>query len=228
MGVDRMQMSAEDHKRVTAAVAKAERDTDGEIVTIVTQQSDSYHDAGLHIAIAALFFFLSALAIFPAFFRDIVDWASGGWGTGYTVSGYMTIILVVSIILFLAIRYLFAIPALRMAIVPKSTKQRRVRRKAIDFFKVGAERRTLGLTGILIYLSLREHCAEIVADEAIVEKVEPETWGAAMDALITEVKAGRTGDGMVAAVEQIGVILAEHFPKSIDNTNELPDRLIEL
>ena len=223
-----MQMSVEDHKRVTDAVAEAERGTDGEIVTIVTMQSDSYHDAGLHVAIAALFVFLSSLAIFPAFFRDLADWLSGGWGTGYTAAGYMTIILVVSIILFLAVRYLFAIPALRMAIVPKSTRARRVRRKAVDFFKVGAERRTLGLTGILIYLSLREHRAEIVADAAIVEKVDSDAWAAAMDALITEVKAGRTGDGMVAAVKQIGAILAVHFPKTIDNTNELPDRLIEL
>ncbi len=223
-----MQMTADDHKRVTAAVAAAERGTDGEIVTIVTQQSDSYHDAGLHMAIAAMFFFLSSLAIFPGFFRDIVTRLSGGWAHDYSAAEYMTMILVTSIIIFLAMRYLFAIPALRMTIIPPSTRQRRVRRKAIEFFKVGAERRTLGLTGILIYLSLREHRAEIVADEAIVAKVEPEVWGAAMDALITQVKAGRTGEGMVAAVQQIGVILAEHFPKSHDNTNELPDRLIEL
>ena len=46
--------------------------------------------------------------------------------------------------------------------------------------------------------------------------------------LLKDVKAGRTGDGIVAAVGLIGEVLAEHFPKSGDDTNEIPDKLIEL
>ena len=95
-------------------------------------------------------------------------------------------------------------------------------------FKAGAERRTIGRTGILIYLSMGEHRAEIVADEAITTVTTPETWGEAMAALLIEVKAGRPGDGIVAAVELIGEVLAEHFPRSSDDTNEIPDKLIEL
>ena len=49
-----------------------------------------------------------------------------------------------------------------------------------------------------------------------------------MAALIAGVRAGRPGDGMVDAVAQVGVVLAAHFPRSVDDTNELPDRLIEL
>ena len=221
-------MTDADHLRITDAVTKAERGTDGEIVTIVNTASDSYHDAGLHGAIAALFLFLSSLALFPAAYRALVTAVSGGWERDYSASAWLTFILVASVIVFLVFRYVFAIPALRMAITPASTKHRRVRRKAIDFFKVGAEKRTVGLTGILIYLSLRERRAEIVADEAIAAKVAPEVWGDAMDAMIAEVKAGRPGEGMAAAVERISVILAEHFPKTRDNPNELPDRLIEL
>ena len=74
----------------------------------------------------------------------------------------------------------------------------------------------------------REHRAEIVGDEAITAVTTPETWGEAMTALLTQVKAGRPGDGIVAAVELIGDVLAEHFPKSGDDTNEIPDKLIEL
>ena len=100
--------------------------------------------------------------------------------------------------------------------------------RAIDLFKVGAERRTHGRTGILIYLSMREHRAEIVADEAIASKVSPETWGEAMAAMLVEIKAGRCAEGMIAAVERVGAVLAEHFPRAEDDQNELPDRLIEL
>ncbi|MBY0519734.1 MAG: hypothetical protein K2P79_04835, partial [Sphingomonas sp.] len=64
--------------------------------------------------------------------------------------------------------------------------------------------------------------------EAIHGKVPPERWGDAMIALVSEVRAGRPGPGMIAAVAAIGAIIAEHFPKTDGDTNELPDRLIEL
>jgi putative membrane protein len=73
-----------------------------------------------------------------------------------------------------------------------------------------------------------EHRAEIVADEAIASKVAPEIWGDAMVALLDHVKAGNPGQGVAAAVAQMSVVLAEHFPKGSENPNELPDRLIQL
>ncbi len=49
-----------------------------------------------------------------------------------------------------------------------------------------------------------------------------------MAALVDEVRAGRPGEGMAAAVTAIGEVLSGHFPKTGADTNELPDRLIEL
>jgi putative membrane protein len=56
----------------------------------------------------------------------------------------------------------------------------------------------------------------------------PEIWGNAMHAMLTEIRAGRTGDGLVAAIEQVGQVLAEHFPREAAAVNELPDGVIEL
>ncbi len=221
-------LSQADHELVTSAVRKAEAATDGEIVTIVTELSDKYHDAGLHWAIGILFLFLSTFAIIPSIYQDLLNSWFGGWGHAFTASELMGLLFIASVIVFLSMRYLFAWMPLRLAVTPKSTKQRRVRKRAIDFFKVGAEHRTVGLTGILIYVSLGEHRAEIVADEAIANKVSPEVWGEAMVALIDEIRAGRPGEGMAAAVQHVGKVLQEHFPKSENNPNELPDRLIEL
>ena len=103
-----------------------------------------------------------------------------------------------------------------------------MRRRAVELFKVGAEARTTGRTGILIYLSMRERMAEIVADEAIHAKVPEERWGAAMAALVAEVRQGRVAEGMAAAVAQVGAILGEGLPRLDGDVNELPDRLIEL
>ncbi len=117
---------------------------------------------------------------------------------------------------------------LRIVLTPARVRARRVRGRAIRYFKVGAEKRTAARVGLLLYLSLDERLAEIVADEAIHAKVSPERWGDAMTALIDEVRAGRPAPGMAAAVAAIGAIIAEHFPKTEGDKNELPDRLIEL
>lgn len=223
-----MRFTAEDHALVTAAVTVAEGASDGEIVTIVAEKSDSYHDVGLHYAVLAMLLVPAALAFVP---QALIDWGTGlflGWNAGLTRGLLMAFLLMKLAAVFLVVRYALAWMPLRMALTPGSTKTRRVRRRAIELFKVGAERRTHGRTGVLLYLSLIEHRAEIVADEAIAGKVSPEVWGDAMTDLIAEVKAGRPGAGMAKAVERIGAVLAEHFPKSRADTNELPDRLIEL
>jgi putative membrane protein len=49
-----------------------------------------------------------------------------------------------------------------------------------------------------------------------------------MASLIAEVREGRPGDGIVAAIERVGTVLAEHFPRTADDSNEIPDKLIEL
>jgi putative membrane protein len=217
-----------DHALVTEAVTQAERSSDGEIVTIVAEKSDSYHDVGLHYAVLAMLLVPAALAAMP---QSLVDWGTGlflGWNGALTRGMLMAFLFMKLAAVFLIVRYALAYMPLRMALTPSYTKTRRVRRRAIELFRVGAERRTHGRTGVLLYLSLREHRAEIVADEAIHSKVAPEVWGEAMADLVTEVKAGRPGAGMAKAVERIGAVLAEHFPKSHSDTNELPDRLIEL
>jgi putative membrane protein len=117
---------------------------------------------------------------------------------------------------------------LRLLLTPGATKHRRVRRRAVAIFQAAAAGRTAGKTGILIYVSMAERRAEIVADEAIHKLTDDHAWGEAMHALIADVREGRPGDGIVAAIERVGAVLAEHFPRSADDKNEIPDKLIEL
>ena len=93
-----------------------------------------------------------------------------------------------------------ATPAADRADARAGARARACARRAIRYFKVGAEKRTAARVGVLLYLSLDERLAEIVADEAIHAKVPPERWGDAMAALVDEVRAGRPAQGMAAAV----------------------------
>ncbi len=217
-----------DHKIVTDAVAAAERQTSGEIVTIVTDLSDHYRDIGIAWATAVAFLVLAFMAMLPALYLDILSRFTGGWEHEYSAGEYLALVFMVMALKWIAVWLLMKWMPLRMALTPKHLKQKRVRARAISMFKVGTESKTVGRTGVLLYLSMKEHRAEIVADEAIAKKVDPAVWGDAMIALLDHVKAGRTGEGMAEAVRQMGIVLAEHFPRGSENPNELPDRLIEL
>ncbi|WBH17171.1 TPM domain-containing protein [Sphingomonas radiodurans] len=223
-----MRLTAQDHATVTAAVGAAEAATDGEIVTIVARSSDAYHDVGLHYAVLAMLLVLALLAAFPGVLDAIHALFADPWTESITTSAALTIATFLAAVTFLAVRYLLAIRPLRMALTPRATKARRVRARALALFRAAAEQRTRAATGVLLYLSLDEHRAELIADAAIHGRVPDDIWGHAMEALIVAVKDGRPGDGMAAAVAEIGVVLAEHFPRSAGNPNELPDRLIEL
>ena len=219
--------SEADRIRIGEAVTAAEANSDGEIVTVVAEQSDSYNDVVLHWAVLVLFLAVAVVAAIPGRLILLLDIVAGGWDT-WTPGELIAILLVALAVKFLIARWIFGLKPIRLALTPHGTKARRVRRRALLLFRLTTENRTRAKTGVLLYLSLAEHRAEIIADAAIAAKVTPETWGDAMAALIDAVKDGRPGDGMVASIGKIGQVLSEHFPRSPDDTNELPDRLILL
>lgn len=219
------------HDAVSIAVAEAEANSNGEIVTVLSNSSDAYHDVGLHWAAAALLLVLALAAAFPAWLVGLHSaLTGGGWGTSDLppLQTLLFMVMALAILAFTIVLFAMKWPPLRMAVTPGATKQRRVRRRAIELFKVATERRTVGRTGVLLYLSMAEHRAEIVADHAIHSVTTPETWGDAMEALLIEVKARRPVAGLVAAIGEIGIVLAEHCPRTEGDTNEIPDKLIEL
>jgi putative membrane protein len=221
-------MNEADHQLVTDSVAAAEEKTNGEIVTIVTDRSDTYHDIALLWASAIAFLALAVIAVIPDYYLGWIDWALGGWGHEFSMGEHLAMIFIFMALKWLGVYLLLKWTSFRMLVTPKPIKIQRVQQRALQLFRVGAESRTAAHTGILIFLSMREHRAEIIADSAIAVKVPPEIWGDAMLAMLEKVRAGAPGEGMAAAVRLVGAVLAEHFPKSGDNPNELPDRLIEI
>lgn len=222
------QFTKTDHATVVAAVADAERLTTGEIVTIVTDLSDHYDDIAMAWASAIAFIALASYATFPEFYMGLIDGVSGGWRHEYTTAEYAALLLAAVALKWIGTWFILKWMPLRLALTPKAKKLARVRSRAISLFKVGTESKTVGRTGVLLYLSMKEHRAEIVADAAIASKVAPEIWGDAMVVLLDQVRAGNPGVGVAAAVTQMGIVLAEHFPRGSKNPNELPDRLIQL
>jgi putative membrane protein len=213
---------------IADAVTGAESATSGEIVTVLADRSDGYTDVALLWAVGAAFTAMSVFAAVPQPFLDLWDAMIGGWGHEWTTGELASMVIALGLVKFVAVMLVQQWEPLKFALIPAPTKTIRVHNQAVRQFKVGADRRTTGRTGVLIYLSMREHRAEIVADESIAAIVPAEVWGEAMGDMLALIRKGETAEGLAVGIRDVGFVLAQHFPRGDDDVNELPDRLIEV
>ncbi len=82
-------------------------------------------------------------------------------------------------------------------------------------------------SGILIFVSLAERYARIVADDGnSAARVSAKGLaGRPLTPLSQHMRDGRIADGFVAAIERCGGPLAQHFPRATSTRDELPDRI---
>ena len=213
---------------ISEAVSEAEGATSGEIVTVLADRSDGYTDVALLWAIGAAFTAMSVFAVFPQPFLGLWDRLIGGWGHEWTTGEMASMVIALGLVKFLVVLLVQQWEPLKFALIPAPVKTIRVHDQAVRQFKVGADRRTTGRTGVLIYLSMREHRAEIVADESIAAIVSAEVWGEAMGDMLVLIRKGQVAEGLAIGIRDVGFVLAQHFPRGADDENELPDRLIEV
>ncbi|MBU1270999.1 MAG: TPM domain-containing protein [Alphaproteobacteria bacterium] len=226
-----MRFTEDDRARVADAIASAERGTSGEIFCVVSRRVSSYKDVSLAWAAAAAL--LAPTALIPLGFT--LSWPVGdGWeaahvtaqavGVGQALAFYA----LVQAVIFVAVFLLTRIPPVLRWITPRSLRQARVRKAALQQFLAHGVHVTRERTGVLIFAALKEHQVELIADELIHEKVDEGVWADAVAALTRQLKAGRPVAGFEAAIDQCGRVLAAHFPPRADNPNELPDHLVLL
>ena len=117
------------------------------------------------------------------------------------------------------------LPRVRAALMPRAARRALAHRAAMEQFVIRGIARKKDRTGILIFVSLAERYARIIADEGIAARVPQSQWQGAVDALIGHMRDGRIADGFIAAIESCGDVLATHFPSTGDERDELPDRI---
>ncbi|MFO1210024.1 MAG: TPM domain-containing protein [Amaricoccus sp.] len=200
-----MELPPEDRARITAAIRTVEATTTGEIVCVLAEQSS---DSGaLPILIAAA----AALAL--------------PWLLVAATALPVLAILAWQLVAFLALAILLCLPQVRVRLIPRQARRAMAFRVATEQFYTRAISRKRDRSGILIFVSLAEHYARIVADEGIAAEVPQSHWQGAVDALIAHAREGRIADGFVAAIELCAPVLAERFPRTEASPNELPDRI---
>ena len=131
-----------EHAQVSAAVAAAEANSAGEIVTVLAEQSDGYSDIQLAWSVLAGTSALAVLAVFSDFYLAKVDVLLGGWNHEWTPATLLSLALFLVIAKFVGVWLIQLWRPLKFFLVPAPIKRTRVREAAVRHFKVGAERRT--------------------------------------------------------------------------------------
>lgn len=200
--------TSEEEARISAAILRAERSTSGEIVAVIAAESDSY--------LYAPFLWAALVALIVPWPLIYFTWLPVQW------------IYLVQLLGFLLLLLILLPQPIRLALVPRSVQRLRAHRRAVEQFLVQNLHTTSGRTGVLIFVSVAERYAEVLADTGIDTKVRPGTWQKIVDDLTAKIGQGRAADGFVAAITAAGEQLATHFPPGTTDPNELPNHLIVL
>jgi uncharacterized membrane protein len=80
---------------------------------------------------------------------------------------------------------------------------------------------------VLIFVAPRAHKFAVVGDQAIHEKCGEQFWQHVVDGMRVHFQNEKFSHALTEAVNEVGRVLAAHFPRTSANANELPDEIIE-
>jgi uncharacterized membrane protein len=81
--------------------------------------------------------------------------------------------------------------------------------------------------GVLIYVAPESHSFAVIGDTGIHEKCGDAFWRLLAAEMTAHFKRGEFTEGLVESIEHAGKQLAENFPRSPDDRNELPNKIEE-
>ena len=198
----------EEKERIKLTVEAAERLTSGEIATMVVDHSDRYHEA--EVLGGGLVAGLTALIIAVAV-QHVTIWT------------YIPIVCV----LYIPARFLFiSFPRLKHPFINKLRMAHAVRERAVRAFYEKGLYKTRDENGILIFISILERKVWILGDRGVNKKIPHENWQSHAHEISNGIREGHACEALCAVIAQCGQVLAEHFPRKEDDTNELPDDII--
>lgn len=207
-------ITAEEHVRVTAAIRAAEAKTDGEIYCVVARASDGYFFPAAFTALVAML--IASLA---------VAYGLEHWWLSMRLPHFVGAQMLASGCM---LALLWLVPALRIHLVPRRLRYRAAHANALRQFLARNVHVTAARTGVLVFVSLAERYAVVLADSGIDARVGQHVWDGVVGNLTAHAARNRLADGFVEAVEAVGAVLAEHFPVTPGDANELDDHLVEI
>jgi putative membrane protein len=200
--------TAAEQERIRSAVVAAEQKTAGEIVPMLVNASGRYAEVEMSgLAIGLVLGTLAALFVHDPWSSAEMHmiWPLAGALLGYLLSSAL---------------------AIKRHFLSKSRIDESVHLRSLAAFTANGLHHTREHTGILIFVSSLEHRVVVLADRGINQKVSAGTWDEIVHLITSGIKSGDACDAFCQAIERCGAILAEHFPRSADDRDELPNQLV--
>lgn len=201
-------ISHETKQKIEKAILEMEKTTSSELVAVVTQKSGDYLYISLLItSLVSLLIPFGLLFFAPEMEAKSIYEAQ--------LLGFMLFVL------------FFNVPKVLFFLLPKSVFVKAAKLKAYETFRILGLQKTSNYQAVMIFVSLYEQYIEIIADSAISAKIDNALWQKTIDAFVEKVKNDKFEEGYLQAINEVGAILARHFPIEKDDKNELADGLIE-
>lgn len=218
------QFDEQQRQQVNQAVAEAESHTTAEVVPVVASASGRYDRpadvVGLWAGVGVMVIVWAAT---PEAVREPGAW--GGMTPGAKLF-WMIIGLLAGFVAGAAVAGHWW--RLRWWFTPTVQMKTQVENRARQVFFDASVHHTGGGTGLLIYVSLYEHQAAILADRAIVERLGQTAIDTLCDGLTTRLRSGLLTDALCDTIREAGEQLAKALPRQAETPNELPDTLVLL
>lgn len=204
-----------DEDRIRDAVRRAEERTAGEIVPVVVPRSASYEVATWRGVAFAVLIALTVILLVLRFYE--------GWGLGWLFTPWGVVLAALGAGLAGALLATYVPPVQRL-LAGSDLLDETVHRRAMQSFVEEEVFDTRDRTGILLFVSLREHRIEVLGDTGINEYVRPDDWAEVVTRIRAGIRNENLTEGLVEAIEMCGRLL-ERRGVGIrpDDENELSD-----
>lgn len=214
----------EQKKQINDAVVEAELKTSAEIVPVVATASGRYDRpediVGLWLALAAL---IAAWFLLPEARGE-----SGSWG-GFPAAARLICLAAAVVVGFVGGAVVATyVGWLRRLFTSRTQMRDEVAASARQAFFDGRVHYTAGATGLLVYVSLYERMATVLADQAILEKLGQEALDELQAQLLEQLRSGGPAEAICTVVRTAGDRLGGVLPRADDDVNELPDSLVTI
>jgi putative membrane protein len=213
-----------DHQQVTRAVAAAELRTGAEIVPVVARASGRYDRpediVGLWTALLAL---AVTWCLLPSERHEANSW-------GNIAPAWQLVALLLAVVVGFLCGAIFAsrLDWLRRLFTPQLQMADEVTARAKQVFFDRSVRRTVAGSGVLIFVSLFERRAAILADQSVVDKLGQPALDDLCHQLTARLGAMSTTQALCEVIATAGEQLSTAVPRSAADVNELSDALVVL
>jgi putative membrane protein len=206
--------SEDEQKRISDAVHSAELKTSGELVPMLVAESHSYPLAAIRGgALVALLTALLLTSPLAALF--------------WLEPNSLWVFLALFVPVFLIAHYLIqTFSSLKRSFLFGSEMDAEVENSALAAFFTERLYKTRDANGILIFISLLEHRAWIIADSGISERIPQEQWQDAVAVITNGIREQKQCQALCEAIGMVGDILEKEFPVQDDDMNELHNLII--